>query len=206
MDNVTTLPLEDFLDQVAARVPTPGGGGVTAATGALACAMARMVAAYSMGKKTSPGNRMRVGALGQRLQRADELLRALVTQDGIAYTKMTEAIKNAGENPKDKEKLAAAVMGAIAVPMEMAALVSEILAIMNEFKGMANRYLLSDLGVAAVLADATARAARYSIQVNLGQLEDEDTRAKVRREIDETVDHCSRHRASVESFVRGNLE
>ena len=97
-------------------------------------------------------------------------------------------------------------MVAISVPMEMAALVSDALSTMDEFKTNANRYLLSDLGVAAVLADAAARAAAYSVRVNARDLADEVTRAKVSADMEETLTHCVRRRESVESFVRDQLE
>ncbi len=62
MDDLTKLTVESFLDEVADRTPTPGGGAVSALAGALACAMARMVAAYS------EPNRDRKGAAKRRNQ------------------------------------------------------------------------------------------------------------------------------------------
>ena len=41
------LPLRDFLADIAARTPTPGGGSVAAAVGAFAAALARMALAYT---------------------------------------------------------------------------------------------------------------------------------------------------------------
>jgi formiminotetrahydrofolate cyclodeaminase len=41
-----------LLAQIAAKSPTPGGGAVACATGALAAALAGMVVSYSLGKKS----------------------------------------------------------------------------------------------------------------------------------------------------------
>ena len=120
----------EFLDRVAERTPTPGGGGVAAAAGALACAMARMVAAYSVQKRTAPETRTQVEAAGKRFEHTDKLLRALITQDAAAYAGLTEAAKAAREDPSARSAHTAALMVAISVPMEMAALVSDALSIM----------------------------------------------------------------------------
>ncbi len=80
MDDLTKLGIDEFLDRTADRTPTPGGGSVTAAAGAHACALARMVAAFSTGKKTAPPVRTQVEETARRLHRADQLLRALITR------------------------------------------------------------------------------------------------------------------------------
>ena len=206
MDELTKLSLETFLDQTAERSPTPGGGGVTGAVGALGCALARMVAGYSVGKKTDTAVAEQVTTAADRLHRSDELLRALITQDALVYEAMTAAGKAARADASKRAVYQEAVLLALAVPMEMAAVAVQSLATMDEFKSLANRYLLSDLGIAAVLADATTRAARYTVHINAGELDDAAQRAKVLADVDAMVAHGERHRASVETFVRERLE
>lgn len=206
MDDFTALSVDNFLDQVAGRTPTPGGGSVTAVAGALSCAMARMVAAYSVPKKAESPVRPQVESAADRFEHADILLRGLIIQDAEAYEKMTAAAKAAREDASARAGHQEAVLAAISVPMEMAALASDVLIIMDEFKAAASRYLLSDLGVAAVLAQATARAAWYSVRVNVGELTDPATRTRVMADIDQTVARCAPLCQSIESFVRVHLE
>jgi formiminotetrahydrofolate cyclodeaminase len=166
--------------------------------------MASMVAAYSVGKQTDPEKKARVEKAAAQLNRADQLLRALITQDAIAYSAMTEAAKTSkGDGAQGYQD---AVISALSVPVEMAALVSSMLATLDEFKQDASKYLLSDLGVAAVLADATARAARYTVLVNVAELADPQLRQKLKDEIDTVLGHCDTHRASIETFVTAHLE
>jgi formiminotetrahydrofolate cyclodeaminase len=215
MDDLTKLGIDEFLDRTADRTPTPGGGSVTAAAAALACALARMVAAFSSGKKTTPPVRTQVEETARRLHRADQLLRALITRDATSYAGMTEAAKDwkaasaAGPVEQDasvRKVYADAVLAAVAVPLEVAAIASNALATMDEFKAVASQYLLSDLAIAAILADATARAARYTVHVNAREFDDAATRGTVLAEIDGIIEHCAGHRASVEEFVRDHLE
>ena len=206
MDDLTKQSVDEFLDAVAQRTPTPGGGSVAGAAGALACALARMVAAYSIRKNTDQSVRDRTENVLDRLRRAEEILRSLVTQDTVAYAGMSAAAKAVRENPAAKPAFQDAVLAAVAVPMETAAVASHALAAMDELKDFANRHLLSDLGVAAVLGEAAARAAWYMVTINLPELADAARRAKLRGNIEETVHHCEGYRRSVEAFVRRHLE
>ncbi len=205
MNDLTELGVEQFLDQTAARTPTPGGGGVTALAGALACAMGRMVASYSVGKKTEPAVAEQVQQVALQLERADQLLRGLITKDAEAYTAMTDAAKAARADASKRGAHQDAILAAIAVPMEMAAVSSSALTTMDELKAIASKYLISDLGVAAVLADATARASRYSVLINLGDISDEAAAGKISNEIDAIIEHCGAHRRSIEAFVGERL-
>ncbi len=209
MDDLTRFSLESFLDRTADRTPTPGGGSVTAVAGALACALARMVIAYSGRKDAEQAAANRTKETALRLHCADQLLRALISQDAAAYADMTDAAKHAKENPSNPSARSAcndAVLAAVAVPMEMAAIAVSALAEMDEFKTVAGRYLLSDLAIAAVLADAAARSARYTVGVNARELDDTGKRARILADIDDILEHCARRRESIESYVRGRLE
>jgi formiminotetrahydrofolate cyclodeaminase len=201
MNEFTKLKLDDFFNRIADRTPTPGGGAVAAASGALACAMGRMVAAYSIGKKTEPTRRVRVESVLDRLARADRAMRRLIVEDAAAYTRLTEAAKAIRESESAKPEHQAALATAILVPLEMMGLAVETLAVLDEFKEDASRYLLSDLGVAAVLAEATAHAARYSVLVNLRDLQQVEDRRHTHTEVAHLLDRSSRHRESIEDFV-----
>jgi len=206
LEDLADLKLDTFLDQLADRTPTPGGGGVTAAAGALATALARMVAAYSIHQKTTPENRKKIEHVARKLHNADQILRALITQDAVAYERMTEAGKKAKENPETQPAYQEAVLSAVGMPMEVVAIATQALDTMDSFKDIASRYLLSDLAVSAVLADAAARAARYIVGINLTELKDADMRKKLFSDVDQMLQRCDRSRGSIESFVRTRLE
>ncbi len=205
MSDTPDESFDRFLDRIAERTPTPGGGGVTAAAGALACAMARMVGAYSIRKTTPPADRERFEKVAQKFRRADRMMRELIAEDAVAYTIMTQAAKEAKRDPEARAEYQTAVMAAITVPMEVAAIASGALAIMDEVKDTVNEYLISDLGVAAVLADATARAARYSVRINVSELTEPGDRSETLTRIDQIVAHSRQHLESIEAFVAGQL-
>lgn len=205
MNELTQLTVEQFLDAVAQRTPTPGGGGVAALAAALACSLGRMVGEYSITAKTEPAVAEAVRQFVGRLRTIDEMLRALITQDANAYAAMTDAAKRRKEGEAPDEEYGRAVMSALAVPMEIAAAGGSALEVMDTFKERASRYLLSDLGVAAALADGTVRAAKFTVLVNLGELADEAMRTKLTGDVTRIETHAGQRSRSIQDYVRGQL-
>ena len=203
MSNLTSMSVTSFLDCVAERAPTPGGGSVAAAVSALAVSLARMVAAYSTPKNQTPSPA--VAAIAERLQRTDAILRELINADAAAYKAMTAARKAAKTDPSAAAKYQDAVWTGIGVPMQVAAAAAESLNTMQELTAHANKHLLSDLGVAAALAAATARAARFMVLVNLPELADVSRRVQLRGDADRIVEQCEARCATIEAFVSGRL-
>lgn len=193
------LNVEAFLDALAARTPTPGGGAAAALTGALGCAAARMVMAYSVGGKTPPEEAAVLSASGEQLRRCDQMLRLLVAEDAAAYEELAARRRSSDKRPSSP--FAAAVETAVAVPMNAAAVCATALRVMDEYKGRASRFLLSDLGVAARLAEAGAAAARHCVRVNLADVADAAKRREHDGRIDEIVAHCTATRESIEQYL-----
>jgi formiminotetrahydrofolate cyclodeaminase len=192
---------ERFLDALASRAPTPGGGAAAAAGGAMACALARKAVAYSGGSTVESAVQDRVRALAERLRRADELLRSLALEDAAAYERLTEARRAIGQTPEARSARQEAIRVAAAVPLEAAAAVSVALSTMDEEKAIINPRLTSDWVAAAVLAEAAARAAALFVRTNLSFLDDPAERDRFRTQIDEIIEHCGRASASIQSHA-----
>ncbi len=202
---IDSTTLSAFLDEVAARRPAPGGGAVAAFSGSLASAMAQMVAVYSISSKTDETIHQQVTDTAHRLRSADLMMRELVKADGEAYQAMVAARKRAREDNSNSNAYQDSIVCAIGVPMQIAALATDALKAMDDFKSVANEYLLSDLGVAAVLAEATVRAAAYSVRVNISELADESRRETVEQEIAQISLHAQRLRDSIEASLSNKL-
>jgi len=206
MTDFTTHTLDEFLGALADRKPTPGGGAVAAATGALAAALARMVTAYSIGSKTPDAARTRLADLAAQLRAMDELQRALITQDATAYLAMTEAGRAARDNPEKQPAYQQTVLAAVSVPMEIAAVASRTLATLDDGKDVVGKYMVSDLAVASVVACAAVDAAGYLVRVNLPAIDDRSTRARIARDMEEVRSRSAIRRESIDSFVTARLE
>jgi len=193
--------LAEFLDAVAARQATPGGGSVSAAVGALGCALGRMVAAYSASQANADeSDAVEVTTIDGCLARADLLLRKLLVEDEQAYEVLRAAGQRLKDDPSSVSQHRRALQIAMAVPMQISATAGESLHLLERLLPKANRYLVSDLGVAAVLAEATVRAAAYMVSVNAKALDDSKARQEADHEIDQ---HVRRARESLERIEAG---
>jgi glutamate formiminotransferase/formiminotetrahydrofolate cyclodeaminase len=168
--------LSGFVASVASSAPTPGGGSVAAHVGALAAALAQMVAGLTAGRKKYVAVDAEMRELGLQAAGLVNLLSTLVTRDAEAYGAVSAAYKmpNEPEDAGNKRKAAItdALLGAAEVPLETAracARVAELAAICA-VKGNTNA--VSDAGVAALLAEAACRGAVYNVRINIAALED----------------------------------
>lgn len=178
---------------------------MTATAGALSCVMMRMVAAYSIGKKTTEETRKQIEAFQVRFQRADQVMRGLIAEDAAAFENLQSAARESRANSSAESARQAAVLMAISVPLEMAATAAEAMDMMDRFKALAGKYIISDLGVAAVLADATARAAKFSVLINVNELAELAARNSALDQIDRIIKRCGQSYASIQAFVNQRI-
>ncbi|MCA9296177.1 MAG: cyclodeaminase/cyclohydrolase family protein, partial [Phycisphaerales bacterium] len=124
---MTTVPIEeqsigDFLAALAAKAPTPGGGAVAGITAATACALAEMVLAYSVDRKSLAEMRDRNLASRETCAAARKDALQLADADAVAYAALNALWKLDENDPVRQAKWDDAVDGAIAVPRDVMAL------------------------------------------------------------------------------------
>ena len=83
--------LSGFVGSVASPSPTPGGGSVAAHAGALAAALAQMVAGLTMGKKKYASVDAEMREIAVKAAALGNTLSALVARDASAYAVVAEA-------------------------------------------------------------------------------------------------------------------
>jgi len=180
--------LSGFVAGVASSNPVPGGGSVAAHAGALAAALAQMVAGLTIGKKkyVAVEGEMKEAALNAAA--LGNQLSALVQRDADAYAQVSEAYKlpkePAAAAARRSEAVTSALLKAAEIPLETARAavrVAELAALVAE-KGNSNA--VTDAGVAALLAQAAAKGAAYNVRVNVQALDDRSRGADLARDAD----------------------
>lgn len=192
-------PLGALLEDVAARSPTPGGGAVTGLVAALAAALGRMVLAFSEGKEALAEHASLHASASAALRSATQQALALADDDKTAYATLSKLWKR----PADDEERIAALDAAIDVPMRMLVFAGHLLDTLAPLPGATSAMLASDLGIAAVLAEATARAAHWNLTVNLPQVQDESLRIALAGEAGDLLEAICSKSASIEAACRG---
>ena len=163
MTSLPDQPVGQFLDDVAARTPAPGGGGAAAITAALAAGLVAMTARFSQAQL--PG-------AAEIASRADELRHRateMVTEDGQAYGCVLEAFalpRDAGTGERD-QRIRAALERAAALPGEMTQIAADVAAMAARLAAEGNPNLRGDSIAAALLAEASARSAAALVDINV---------------------------------------
>lgn len=164
------MRLSEFLNAVGAKTPAPGGGAVASAVGALSAALAQMVVNYSIGKKNLLEQQGELQCAIGTLEKARAHLLDLAQQDAAAYAVLNELQKLPPEDARRVREMGPAVERAVEVPWTVLLQSIELLKDFERLAPITNKFLRSDLGIAAVLAEATARSAAWNVRINAGDL------------------------------------
>jgi formiminotetrahydrofolate cyclodeaminase len=149
------LTIEQFLEELAARKPTPGGGSVAALSGALAAGLVSMAAEFSGDK-----------AFSQEARTLMNTLTHLIDRDAQAFAS------------RDLEE-------ATRVPLQTAKHSYGVLKLAAALLETCNPKGITDIGVAAKMAEAAVKGAILNVEVNLASMGDEDYKHQVLKEAEE---------------------
>ncbi len=153
--------ISDFLDSVASKAPTPGGGAVAAVTGALAASLVEMVCNLTIGKKSYPDVQDEMIRVAERASELSQELLDLSDKDSEAFEKVMEA-----GNGEDKAKIKAALLTAIEVPQKVAELCENVRELADIVAELGNKNAHSDAMSAEHLAFAGVQAALENVEIN----------------------------------------
>lgn len=167
MSSFLDEPVRGFLDQLADRTPTPGGGGAAAVTGAMAAGLVAMAARFSATRL--PG----AGALADQADESRRRLAQLADMDAQAYAAVLEALRLPREASEREAQRQEALLGAALVPLEIAGIGAQVAVMAARLAETGNPNLRGDAVTGAVLAAASARSAACLVDINvrLGELD-----------------------------------
>ena len=162
-----------FLEQLAARVPAPGGGATAALHAAQAAALLAMVARYSDGPRYDAELMNRIIAEADGL-REDAL--ALAEADAEAFSAVAQAYGLPRETEAERQdrsaSISSALAGAARPPADVVRTALLLTSLAEELLPAGNRNVITDVGAAAEAARAAAVTARLNIEVNLKGITD----------------------------------
>ncbi len=169
----------DFLDQLAARVPAPGGGASAALSAAQAAALLAMVARYTTGDKYAEHAETVRSVLAESEAVRDRAAR-LAEDDAAAFAVVSDAYRLPKAAPEEKAARTAAIQralhGAAQPPASTITAAGHLVELAETLLPISNRNVITDVAVAAELARAAAASARLNVEINVAGLTDEDAR------------------------------
>ena len=173
------VTIGDFLGQLAARVPAPGGGATAALHAAQAAALLAMVARYS------DGPRYDAELMSRIIRQADGLREealVMAEADAVAFGEVAGAYRLPRQTAEQQQARSAAIAeaaaGAARPPALVVRLALLLTALAEELLPAGNRNVITDVAAAAVAARAAAVTAQLNIEVNLRGIKDPAIRAE----------------------------
>ncbi len=184
---LTEESVRSYTQLLAGPGPTPGGGSAAALVGALAAASAAMVGSFTVGKPKFAEVEAEVAELLEKLQALRERCLQLTDADAEAYAQVGAAYRMPRNTDAEKWAREAAVQDALKaaaqVPLGVVIAAGEIAELLPPMAEKGNPNLLSDVGVAAILAQAAFEAGRLNVEVNLASITDGGYIAEAREQM-----------------------
>ncbi|MBF6167666.1 cyclodeaminase/cyclohydrolase family protein [Streptomyces gardneri] len=165
--------LAQYLSDLAARIPAPGGGAVAALHAAQGAALVAMVARYTTRAKDAE-NRPVVDRIIEAADEARARALALADADAAAFTAVGAAYKLPKDSPEDlaarKAAIEAALIEAARVPAAVVDEADEVLSLAAELFPIGNPNVVTDIGAAAGACRSAAATSQLNIEINVASL------------------------------------
>ena len=199
--------LSAFLDALASAAPAPGGGSVSALAGALGAALLSMTANLTIGKERYREHEEDVRMALEQSETLRARLTDLINQDVGVYNAVSSAYmlpRGTAEEKKTRQAaIQAATVDATRVPLRMIEACRAVIDLAPTLIEYGNVNLVSDVGVAVLMAEAGARSAALNVEINLAALRDKNLAAELRSEMEQLLDQVSEKKEDlVQQVVR----
>ena len=203
------LTVKDFLDKVAGSDPVPGGGSIAALNGALASALAAMVAHLTIGKKGYEDNEELMQQTAEVVIRWQQEFTTLIDKDSEAYDAVFACFKMPKSTDEEKAARSAAIQEATKhaalIPMEVARKAFEMMPVIANVARLGNRNAVTDACVAMMAARSAVLGALLNVRINLGSLRDASFIENMQAEADDMEEKACRQEEELLKSIRQNL-
>ena len=156
--------LEKYLDDLAAKLPAPGGGSAAALTASLGAALISMVINFTLEKPKYAKYEVELKKILEESEQLRTKFLDLVDLDVLAYKS-----KNIRE--------------ALDVPLMVCRLCFEGMKLCPPLIKKGNVNLISDVAVAAVLLESAFASAQVNVEINLKMISDKKLTKSLRKEL-----------------------
>lgn len=168
--------IETFLENLASKSSTPGGGSAAAIIGAMGAALVSMVANFTIGKKGYESVSADMESLLVRSEKYRKQFIDLIQADVDVFNSVMAAYAMPRETDKDKESRSQAIQSALKqatdVPLACATLCLDVIELSRQVTEKGNTNVISDAGIAVLAAEAALGSAALNIYINIANIKD----------------------------------
>ena len=206
---LANMTLIDFANKTSSESPAPGGGSISAYTGALGAALSTMVANLSANKRGWDDKWEFYSKWGEKSLNFQNILVNLVDEDTKAFNKIMSAVSLPKDTSEEKlnrsNALESATKNAIEIPfkiMETSFACLESIKCMTE---LGNPNSISDAGVAALCIRTAVMGAFLNVKINCKDLKDKKFVSSILKNGKVIVNDTKRIEAEILELVEKQL-
>jgi methenyltetrahydrofolate cyclohydrolase len=202
-------PIQGFLDQLASKASTPGGGSAAAIMGAMGAALVSMVCNLTIGKDKYAGVEDQMKEILGRSEALRAQMTDMIRQDVAAFDQVMGAYGMPKETEEQRlaraEAIQKALQTATNVPLACVRTCVELIGLTRTAAEKGNLNVVSDAGVAVVAAYAALRSAALNVYVNVGNIKDRVFADARRTELERLLQGADSEAEAVYTLVKSKL-
>jgi len=176
MSEIKDKSIQIFLDELASKSATPGGGSVSALMGAQSAALTSMVCNLTIGKPKYAEVEIEMQALLQKSEALREKLTGLIKADIDVFNHLMAAYGLPKETDEEKvarsEAIQTVLKAATEVPLDCARACAEAIELSRCAANKGNLGVISDAGAAVMAGYGGLKSAALNVYINTGSLKD----------------------------------
>lgn len=176
MTEIKDKSIAAYLNELASKQPTPGGGSAAALMGAQAAALVSMVCNLTIGKPKYAEVEADMQALLAESEALRETLTGMIKADVDVFNKLMACYGLPKSNEEEKTYRSAQIQWvlreATEVPLECAKACAKAIALSWAAAEKGNLGVISDAGVAVMSAYAGLKSAALNVEINAASLKD----------------------------------
>jgi methenyltetrahydrofolate cyclohydrolase len=195
MPMIKQSSIERFLDELASRKATPGGGSAAAVMGAMAAALLSMVCNLTIGKTKYRDVEGELNAVLARTEQLRGQLAEMIEEDVASFGAVIAAYAMPRNTQEELALRAQAIQTALKeatqVPLRCCRVCCEIIDLSAVAAQKGNTNVLSDAGVAVLAANAAVRSGALNVMINVKAITDHQFVTHQVAELDKLLSHAS---------------
>jgi len=201
--------IEQFLDELASKQATPGGGSAAAIMGAESAALISMVCNLTIGKPKYAEVEAEMKTLLQRSESLREKLTGMIKADIDVFDKLMATYGLPKQSEQEKiarsTKIQAVLKEATLVPLECAKACAETIELSRIAAEKGNTGVISDAGVAVMAGYSALKSAALNVYINVGSIKDKEFADAKLTELEQILNNADEEFEEIYQIVKAKL-
>ncbi|MCF6203847.1 MAG: cyclodeaminase/cyclohydrolase family protein [Methylococcaceae bacterium] len=209
MTELKEQSIETFLDELASKQATPGGGSAAAVIGAQSAALISMVCNLTIGKPKYSEVEKDMKTLLQQSEDLRTELTGMIKADVDVFDKLMSCYGLPKETEQEKtnrsEKIQRVLKEATLVPLECAKACAQLIKLSRIAAEKGNVGVISDAGVAVMAGYGALKSAALNVYINTGSIKDKKFATEKLAELKQIINGVDIEAEEIYQIVKSKL-